>query len=154
MAKRGRKPKPPELKIMAGERSDRGNPNAPPRLDGLPEPPAYLDAHGLDAWNRLLPVLDGMGTIGYQDGAALGLLCGAFSRYVRATAKLNASDTDLTVPTRYGLKASPYEAIATRAEATILRILAEFGMTPSARNRVVSTKVNGRSDPLDEFLAG
>lgn len=152
MAKRGRKPKPPELKILQGMRADRINPFAPAKLDGLPDPPSYLDSLGLNEWSRILPMLHALGTVGAQDGAALGLYCAAYSRFHRATDKLNGSDAAMTSETRDGgLKSSPWEGIASRAAAEMHRLLADFGLTPSARNRVVSSRP-GQSDPLDDFL--
>ena len=47
---------------------------------------------------------------------------------------------------------NPFLGIANHAMDQMLKIAAEFGMTPSSRSRLVSTTTQ-TADPFEEFLA-
>lgn len=145
---RGRKPKPTALKLLDGTRKDRVNASEPAAPAGLPEPPAHLDAAALAEWHRFAPILSGMGVLSPADGPALAVYCVAFSRWVEACNDL--AENGYTIRSQRGWKTNPAVAVAAQCEATITRVLAEFGCTPSARSRVKAAEA--QRDELGDFL--
>lgn len=149
MAIRGRKPKPEQLKILAGERADRVNPAAPRPAKCRPARPDHLDEWGLEAWDRLIPQLEQLGTLAEADGDALALYCATYSRWRLARAEIEAHG--ITVETgQGGLKANPACTVVAQCERAMASMLAEFGLTPSSRARVKSDEK--ARDDLADFL--
>lgn len=147
---KGRKPKPTPLKVLAGERPDRVNPAGPRPRAGRPTSPPHLDPAARAEWDQLVAILDEMGILSAALGPALTLYCLAFSRHALACKDLATSG--LTIETDLGgVKANPAAAIAKGAEATMARMLAEFGLTPASRSRV-AVPTDGPRDELGEFL--
>lgn len=151
MGKRGPKPRPEPLKILAGERADRINPAAPAPIPGAPECPEHLDEVARGEWDRMIALLDRMGVISRTDGAALALYCSIYSRWLRAKDEIRV-DMLTTSDTGY-LRANPAVAIAAKCEDQMARLLAEFGCTPSSRGRLNVAKPEVKRDKLGEFLA-
>ena len=151
MSIRGRKPRPPELKILAGERRDRINPNPPAKLDGRPDPPSYLDELGRAEWDRIVPELEAVGCLSRADGAALGLYCASHSQMVLAEREV-AMRGMLVDTADGGVKPNPAVGMARNARLVCGRFLVEFGLTPSARSRVKTAANDGPKDELSAFL--
>lgn len=145
---KGRKPQPPELKVLSGTRPDRVNAEAP-KAAGLPEPPAYLDDAALEEWHRLVPQLAAAGVLSRTDGAALALYCTTYSRYRAALRDVAAGGITASTGTG-GEKTAPAVGVLERCEAMMAKLLAEFGATPSSRGRVKAADAEG---PKDEFTA-
>ena len=125
MAIRGKKPKPHNLKVLAGtDRPDRGAPDAPQFdiVDQFPEPPQHLNMDGVDMWNRLGPELVNAKVLQTVDLFALEQLCSFWQCYRR---KVKA------------------DMQPTAAETSALRCLfAEFGATPASRLRSSGSESN------------
>jgi P27 family predicted phage terminase small subunit len=152
MAKRGRKKKPTALKILHGDRKDRIPVSEPRAVAGLPEKPAHLDEDASAEWDRIVGELNLLGVLSKTDGPALALYCSAFSRWVRANKQLEAkliSTTD-----KGSDKVNPHVTIAAQAEALMLKILAEFGCTPSSRANLSMVSSNDApKDKLGSYIA-
>jgi P27 family predicted phage terminase small subunit len=162
MGKRGPAPKPTQLKILEGNRSKRPlNRREPVPPAGKVAPPAWLLARGRDswamkAWRRLAPRLQAMGVLTTVDTEALGLLCDTLALYLETSevvAEKGATYRARSTTGRVIIKTRPEVAIAADAYKRVKSMMAEFGLTPSARSRVVTTKAESR-DPFEEFLAG
>lgn len=149
MAKRGPKPRPAALKLAGGTPAPRP---AAPAIAGRPECPGHLDAIARAEWDRIVPLLDEAGILARIDGAALAIYCATYSRWVRASAELDAPEGLVAYTEKGGVKQSPYVQIAAAAERDMARMLVEFGCTPSSRSRV-ATKAEGPKDAFAEFLA-
>lgn len=148
MGQRGPKPKPAHLHLINGNPSKK-------RLsvlqDGtrvpveIPEMPSHLDSEARKEWKRISVELLKLGLIAKVDRAALAVYCVAYSRWVRAERKLKSDGDDALI----GITPSGYQQlgvwlqISNRAVEVMHKFLAEFGMTPSARNRV---SVNPQKD--------
>ena len=146
MARRGPKPRPPIIKLLRGDPSGvRGG--CPP--GSCPARPEGLDPHEQRAWDRVVPVLAGMGVLAEVDGEALRLYCHACSVSERAWAEVEKDGLMLISITGVP-RPHPAAAIAHRADQLRLAILPEFGMTPSSRSRV---QVESQPrDALADFL--
>ena len=146
----GRPRKPTALKILAGDRADRINRDEPAPPVGLGEPPAFLDPVAKVAWARFAASMDGLGLLTVADREAAILYCTAFARWSMAEAAI--ADEGLTVTGQFGAKPNPHIAIADAAHKQMVRILIQFGMTPSSRSGL-HVASPAESDPLLAFLA-
>ncbi|MDG3006617.1 phage terminase small subunit P27 family [Paludisphaera mucosa] len=153
MAKRGRKPAPNILKIQAGVRRDRINPDTPPVIPGLAEPPVPLSAAARAEWDRILPLLNESGLVSLTDGVALAIYCVAYGRWVEAEGHMTREGRVLTdakgVP-----RVSPWFKIARDASDDLRRMASEFGLTPSSRSSLRVPKQPGKPNSLEAFIEG
>lgn len=152
MGLRGPKALPNELKILAGTRKDRiGGLVAQPGGSPLPECPAWLDDVARAEWERVVPIFAGMRVLTEADGPMLAQYCDAFSLLQMAREDIGAHRT--ACKSAAGTpKGSPAVAAAVAARAQMIKILAEFGGSPSSRGRLAVSPDEKQSDPFAEFL--
>jgi P27 family predicted phage terminase small subunit len=96
------------------------------------------------------------GLLSEIDGAALTTYCLTWARLMDAEEKLRTIGAVVKTPNGW-LAHSPYLAIATKATEQLVRILVEFGMTPSSRSRItVPQKAPdpGREEAFERFFGG
>ena len=155
MGKRGPAPKPDALKSKVN-RAKRGANLA----DGIkpdvatPDCPDWLCLTGKGEWMRVVPHLQKCGLLSHLDMAALALYCQSYGRYVelengmtarikklQAVQKLDYIDAVRTAfidttPNGYQ-QVSALASTIRNLKDEVLRYLAQFGMSPSSRTRVV-----------------
>jgi P27 family predicted phage terminase small subunit len=149
---RGRKPTPPETKVLRASRGDRlpAPGSGPVASDaGEPDAPPNLDDATRAEFDRLTTELRALGLLSRSDRATLALYCDAFARWNQARASIAARGLVVETPLG-GIKTNPAAAIAAQAQGLMLRILAELGLTPTARARLVTPAVP--ADAMDDFL--
>jgi P27 family predicted phage terminase small subunit len=138
MGKPGPKPKPPALKVVAGERKDR-IPDAPPADVGELTRPSWLSAEAKREWNRLVPQLERWG-LGAVDRMALAMLCQEWARYVecqREMARVMEETGSLSFETPKGyVQQIPEVGMSNKAFENVRKMCAEFGLTLSSRGRI------------------
>jgi P27 family predicted phage terminase small subunit len=124
------------LKVLAGNPGHRPvNANEPRPKAVLPKCPPVLDGEAKAEWRRMARKLHDLGLLSEIDGAALTTYCLTWARLVDAEGKLRQHGTVVISPNGFPVQ-SPYLAIATKATEQLVRILVEFGMTPSSRARI------------------
>ena len=89
------------------------------------------------------------GLLTVADGPALGLYCSAYARLAKANEELEISVTSTTAAGNE--KTNPAVNVAKEAEASMLRVLVQFGQTPLSRPRVASPQSDD-DDGLTAFL--
>jgi P27 family predicted phage terminase small subunit len=134
---KGRKPRPTKLKILEGEK----NKNRINRLEPKPVTlkatcPRYLNDVAKAAWNRLYPELHSMGLMAKIDRDALAAYCQAYARYVKYE-RIVAEKGELYKTAAGNVIISPALAVANRALEQMRQFMAEFGLTPSSRARII-----------------
>ncbi len=117
---RGRKPQPKALKLLRGTRSDRVNDREPVYCGDLVAP-TYVHASGRELWDRLVALLEPAGVVTAGDWAGLVVLCSCWELW----------------------RSNPGNVAARK---DVIRLLVEFGLTPSSR-----TKVSGTVNPMDDL---
>ena len=148
---RGRKPAPTSLKILRDAQPCRVNASEPVALPEMPAVPEHLDVTARFEWHRLAPILFEMGVLTRADGPALAVYCAAYSRYRKASAAIRR--LGIMVETGMGgWKTNPAVSMQTQAESTMLKVLAEFGCTPSSKSRIKVASAPPK-DAMDEFLS-
>ncbi len=155
MGKRGPAPKPDVLKSKVN-RSKRGANLADDiRPDvATPECPDWLCVTAKNEWVRVVPHLQKCGLLSHLDMAALALYCQAYGRYVELENGMTARVEKLqkterleyveavrrafidTTPNGYN-QISALASTIRNLKEEVLRYLAQFGMSPSSRTRVV-----------------
>lgn len=160
MGRRGPKPRPKELSKILGNPGKR----AKSELNDGPEfskpttlkPPTFLDKVGKQEWNRVAPELAEFGLLTNSDQMALAIYCQAVSEFVAADAVIKKKGPDYTSD-KGNILPRPQVAMRRSAAMRILKACQEFGMTPSARSRmVVNVKGKQKDKPksLNEIMEG
>lgn len=133
---KGRKPTPTALKLV------RGNPGRRPlRLESEARTkpagvkPDWLTGDAADQWDKVSAQLSDAGILTNVDEAALALYCETFVRWRHAIDQVTKYGPVVKAPSGFPVQ-SPYLAIANRCHDQMLKLLVEFGMTPSSRSRV------------------
>ena len=102
-----------------------------------------LDRYGKQAWAEYAPILRQHGLLTVADVMLLAALCGAYSRWRRASTALHKVDpADET-----------YRSLALtveKAEQAMRFMGNEFGLSPASRSRV-SGADESRVDPFEEW---
>jgi P27 family predicted phage terminase small subunit len=135
---RGRKPRPTALKRLDGNPGKRALNHAEPvPPPGLPDCPEHLSEHACAEWHRLAEALHGMGVLTLADRAALAAYCQAYGRWVEAEEKLKETPAMIRTPSGY-VQQSPWMSVANKQLELMGRYMAELGLTPAARSRIVN----------------
>jgi P27 family predicted phage terminase small subunit len=159
MARRGPKPRPTRLKLLAGTaRRHRLNDREPQPEIGCPDPPLHLTPPARDEWDRVTARMRPLGILTDLDRGVLAAYCQAHGRWVaaeRALAGMAARDQvteGLMIRTTSGnVIHNPLVGAANKAMADMVRYAAELGMTPSSRSRVVAGPEAADDDPFAVF---
>ena len=146
MGKRGPKPTPTAtLKLRGSWRGDI-NKGEPIAEVALPQCPKDLDGIAKDCWDELAPMLVSMKVLTVADVKAFELLCVTFSNWKRSEAMLQKHGDvypirDANNQVKY-LQQSPYVSMSRNFGKAFKEMLCEFGLTPSARSRIVISNDN------------
>jgi len=154
MGRRGPAPKPTVLKRLAGNPGKRALNRREPQPKaggGLLEPPQHLNEVARAEWRRVAPELVRLGLLTDIDHTALEAYCASYARWLQAEAIL--SKAGLTFTTSEGYIQQRPEVIIARNSLQLIKVFcAEFGMTPSARARMVIPEPPPPEDPFEKFL--
>lgn len=137
---RGRKPLPDTLKVLKGtDQPSRMNPEQPQAgVDQLQFVPEELSEKAQKHWAKIRPQLVESGVINNLDRYALMALCEAWATFLEAMTQVRRSG--ILVKGRHGEPVrNPYLKVVNESTAQLTKLFAEFGMTPSSRQRVVSS---------------
>jgi len=155
---KGRKPTPTHLRLVKGNAGKRPLPKgeAKPALE-LPMPPTELNDDAKVEWGRVSGELYRVGLLSKVDRAALAAYCQAYGRWMEAERALTAMRSNafggMLLKTGNGsVMVNPLLKVAERAMNDMVKIAAEFGMTPSARSRIEAAPKLQENDPLAKFL--
>lgn len=135
---RGRPPKPTAVKIAEGNPGKRARNHAEPVLpDGMPDCPGHLEGEARTEWFRLVLPLHDCGVLTTVDRGALAAYCQAWSRWIEAEEKLKTTPILMKTPSGY-IQQNPWLGIANKQMELMGRYMAELGITPASRSRVVT----------------
>ena len=133
---RGAKPKPTALKVLAGNPGRRPlNDLEPQPTVGSMDPPPGLSEEAARHWGIVSHHLHECGLLTEIDKPAFRLYCEAFARWHDANEQISIYGPVVKSPKGFVVQ-SPYLGIANRAHDQMVKLLVEFGMTPSSRSRV------------------
>lgn len=155
MAIRGRKPKPTALKQLEGNPGHRPlNTNEPKPIGKMPRCPSWLEDEAKREWKRMGKVLEDMGMLTEMDMAAFAGYCQAYARWRAAEEFITQHGDMVRTPNGY-LQQVPQVSIAQTNLKILLKFCEQFGMTPSARSRiVVGSDKKETTDEMELLLRG
>lgn len=145
MGKRGPPPKPDALKKREGTyRKDRSVAHALELPPGVPPCPKALPADAKKIWAELAGNEKWRVVLATADAFGLELLVKHMSLERKFASRAHAQPI---VKTPFGPKPNPAAAEARKEGALVKQLLAEFGLTPSARSRVGKPAGAGPAQP-------
>ncbi len=136
-------PAPIPLKLMSGrapgkDSAGRAIPEAPGFVRLPPVAPTWMTTEAKAEWKRVVPGLSRLDLTKPEDRAALTAYCECWSRFVAAQKIIK--DEGLLAVNSQGRVRHPAVAIVEAASKELRSWAAEFGLTPSAENRVAGRK--------------
>lgn len=153
MAQRGRKPKPTAIKELEGNPGKRQlNVNEPKPDKNAPNCPDWLDDIAKAEWERVAKQLEDLGILTKVDMAAFAGYCVAYARWKEAEEFITKHGTIVKTPSGYWQQV-PQVSIAQTYLKVMLKFCEQFGLTPSARSRIVADKnTTDNIDPMELLL--
>ena len=150
---RGRKPLPSNVVRLRGNPGKRRRNEAEPRpATKVPPCPACLGDEAGKEWKRLAKELAELGLLTGLDRGLLAAYCQAHALWVEAVSSIERYGTMVKSPNGFPMQ-SPYVAVVNKQVEIMVRIAAEFGMTPSSRTRI-RVGETPPEDPFEQFLHG
>lgn len=115
--------------------------------------PSWLDKEAKKEWKRIVSDLIELGIMTNIDTTSLALYCDAYSQYIKAAKSIQ--DDGLTIEyTNAGgstnIVANPNIAIANKYAQQIKSFGSEFGLSPSARLKLVVPKTDDPKEKSEE----
>ena len=148
----GRKPKPTAVKKLEGNPGKRKlNKKEPAPAKGMPECPEWLLPEAKVEWERLCVKLSDMGVLTEIDTAAFAAYCQSFARWKEAQEHIDEEGSIFATDKGYQQQ-TPWVGIANTNQKLMLSAAAEFGLTPSARSRIMAAS-GAIKDDEDEMEA-
>jgi len=111
------------------------NPDEPVVAVSIPDAPDYLEPDEQTIFLDTAGKLARMRVMTEYDVDALAIYSVNFVRWKEATARLHDMGLMVRSPNNFPMQ-NPYLSVANSAQKECLRILTEFGLTPSSRTRV------------------
>ena len=155
MATRGRKPKPTGIKQLEGNPGKRKlNEHEPKPERKAPACPKWLEPEAKKEWKRLARKMEQMGILTEVDMAAFAGYCQSYARWKEAEEFISQHGTIVRTPSGYWAQV-PQVSIAQTNLKIMTRIAEQFGLTPSARSRIIADSVGNRNaDEMEDLLGG
>lgn len=155
IAQRGRKPKPTAIKELEGNPGKRKlNEYEPKPEKKVPRCPSWLEDEAKKEWRRTAKRLENLGILTQIDMAAFAGYCQAYARWREAEEFISKHGTIVKTPSGYWQQV-PQVSIAQSYLKIMNRFCEQFGLTPSARSRIVTEQGNQQtSDPMELILLG
>lgn len=148
-------PKKTPTKILQARGSWRGDarkgePDAPV---GESQAPEWVIGDSLRHWDRIAPMLEGMGVMSPLYTPALSLLVNSLGRYIEYEDVVSKTGP-VTTTDKGNEIVNPYWAARNKAWDQVMKALREFGLTPSsiASVRVADSTDNGGGDDMETIL--
>jgi P27 family predicted phage terminase small subunit len=150
---RGRKPKPTKQKELEGNPGKRALNKREPKPDAaIPPCPQHLKGPARTEWDRITKELVKLKMISNLDRASLVAYCSAWGDYVKACNKLTTQG-EVIISEAGNVYQNPWVGIKNKSMEKIVKISAEFGMTPSSRSRL-KVETPTEEDEMAGFLFG
>ena len=143
----------------AGKSGGDSEPEPPARITEIPDPPCVLSRDAKKRWPILMRDLIALGTVAPTDLHKAALLCESFAEWERAHRTLRQKGYTFETMDQAGNlipRARPEVKIAHDARRVCHQFMADFGMDPSARDRMgIKAKVFGapEAEPGDSAPA-
>jgi len=156
MARKGRPPKPTNLKVLEGNPGKRPLPENEPKPKPIPPKcPSWLNREGKKMWKQLAPELDRLGLLTMVDGQAFAAACQSWGIWVECERFMKKHGRTYEYTNKEGytnLIERPEVKIGQKALAEFRAFCSEFGLTPAARTRIEVKLLDSEEDPMEMLL--
>ncbi len=157
-----KRPDPLERRIGKGNTQRRPLPaNAPARVLGAPQPPAWLDGHALTCWRTTSVLLAQRGQFSADSELSLLALCNVYAEWIELAQDIKANGRFQKVKTKAGTEADGEAAFMERVRPAVAAFqdcdrrlkgwLVEFGLTDASRGKVSGSPPSDDEDPLRPY---
>lgn len=147
-------PLPTAVKKRRGTyRADRASANEAQPFARKPNCPRWLGPEAKREWRRMAKHLHDAGLLTFIDRAALAAYCEAYGHWKEATLALRKQPTVIESD-KGNLYLNPWWGVMRTARTDMMAALREFGMTPSARSKIVVARADEEADDLASELWG
>lgn len=156
---RGPSPTPTEL-LAPDSKIRKKREREPKPRKKRPPCPRWLNADERKVWKAVVPILVELNVITEIDGQVLARYCTNYVQWKRCRQHLEKYGYNYPTKDKAGNVTSfqqfPEVAIMARADARLLKVEQEFGLTPAARARIVVDVVEDlpTSDDLIRLMTG
>ena len=117
----------------------------------MPDCPKWLLPDAQEEWKRLSEKLNQMGVLTEVDRSAFAAYCQSYARWKEAQSHINSEGA--TYETENGMqRPNPWVAICNTEQRLMMQAASEFGLTPSARSRIMAAS-GAIKDDVDEMEA-
>lgn len=152
---RGRKPTPTPILNLRGSRRAKQRPAEPkPKLATI-RPPKSLTPAERDEWRRLSRELTELGVASRADRATLTVWCETWARREKAKAEILkvGPAAEVVRGATGGAEYNRWYGIIRHCDAVLLKLAAEFGLTPASRARVHVSPPAAEPDEFERLYA-
>ena len=147
----GRKPKPTVLRLLQGNAGKRAvNKKEPKPTSKGVRMPAGLSVEAKSQWKVVSKNLSDAGVLTVMDVQALQLYCESYALWKDAHNKIQKYGAIVKTPNGFPTQ-SPYLQIANKQSEFMVKMLTEFGMTPSSRSKIEISDEKDKDDPLAKY---
>ena len=145
---RGRKPTPTAILNLTGSRVGSRRRREPEPERGIPSCPPHLDDEAKREWRRLVKILDKANVLTLADRGVLAAYCAAWSRMIRAEAKL--AEIGMIIQGVDGsARPNPWHGILVHATKQVQVFGAELGLSPASRPKTRTIQTG--TDSVSQF---
>lgn len=144
---RGRKPKPTALKLAKA--ADTPQPEC-----RVPECPDELQGEARREWDRVTALLAEVAIVTELDRAAIAVYCTAWARWLHAEQQIPSTGGEVVSSPNGFPVLNPWRSVANGASREMHAKLAELGLSPAARARlIVKDRPKDAPNPWEGLLA-
>ena len=135
----GTKPLPTSLRLLNGNAAHRPLPKnepqpAPAQIDDI-DVPDHLTETARAHFRKTARILKGMRVLTEADMDAVAVYAESWGRYIQATLQIQ-KDGLITAGSKGQARRNPMLDVQSEALTKCMKLMAEFGLTPSSRTRV------------------
>lgn len=164
MGATGRPPKPSKLKERAGTLRPCRQRNEPTPPAEIPPMPSWISKEAARYWKDLATCLFDSGLLTRLDQTALALLCESLAEYcecrvivVAAAGKAASGGKSgmkfITTTDKGNIIQHPAVGVMNKAWQKVVKLLVQFGMTPSARAGLAIANAKDEPDLIAQLIA-
>ena len=152
----GRKPKAREIQLAEGrhlKNPQRFKNEVPATSPDEPALPLHLKGQAAAAWESLEAVLRAAGLWSASYQVTIELYCETYANYRTALERVQQTGQALVTKNKDGtpdIRRNPFRVELHRYKEELIKISAEFGLTPSSRSRIMLQE--GSLDPDNPLL--
>ena len=142
----GRRPTPTALKVITGNPGKRPLPENEPQAPPIDlEPPEHLGVSATRQWRKTAPLLAEMKILTQADRDTFAVYCETVAAWLDA--KDQVVQSGFLVRDGSRITINPLVKLSRNLANDLMRIATEFGMTPTARSRLVVSEQPDAKEP-------